>query len=144
MSNEAIETNGPGRAWSLALAIASALGAAGCEATFQPALPEVAVTYDTGAVARAEVVPPDVWSYPHVYYDGAWVYLVDGRWYYPPPIGWMLYRREPVELYRQRTVIGERRYRAPPERRPAPPQPYPSYQEPPRYREYQEPPRYRE
>jgi len=56
-------------------------------------------------VAPAAVVPMDVWSYPRVYYDGGYVYLVNGLWYQSTPRGWVVYRREPVELARQRTRI---------------------------------------
>jgi hypothetical protein len=79
-----------------ALATVCALGAAGCEATFTPAEP---------AVIAATVIPGDIWAYPHVYFGGTYVYLVDGSWYRPTPRGWVVYRREPVELSRERTRI---------------------------------------
>ena len=86
-----------------ALAVVAALGSAGCEATFTPANPSVAI-YGR-FLAPAEVVPTDVWAYPHVYYGGSYVYLVDGLWYTPTSRGWMVYRREPVELSRERSRI---------------------------------------
>jgi hypothetical protein len=99
--------------WAVALAAASALFAAGCEATFQPVEPAF---FETGAMTPAEVVPQDIWEYPRVYYGGTYAYLVGGRWYYPTASGWMVLRREPVELSRERTRIQPdvpRRYRAP-------------------------------
>ena len=87
-----------------ALALAAALGATGCEATFTPANP--VVPYRGGRLlAPAEVVPADIWAYPHVVFGGRPVYLVDGLWYAPTSRGWMIYRREPVELSRERTRI---------------------------------------
>jgi len=95
------------------LAAASALGAAGCEATFHTTEPFAVAFEREGLLVRAEVVPPDIWAYPHVYFGGTYVYLVDGLWYYPTPSGWMIFRREPVELSRERTRMGQRRYRSP-------------------------------
>jgi len=97
----------------VALASASALFAVGCEATLQPA---EAVYYEGGLLAPADVVPPDISAYPRAYYGGTYVYLVGGRWYYPSANGWMVLRREPVELSRQRTRLApepQQRYRAP-------------------------------
>ncbi|MFT3770893.1 MAG: hypothetical protein QM820_36200 [Minicystis sp.] len=95
------------------LASAAALATAGCEATLHPSGP-FAVTYaDGNLLVRAEVVPPNIWAYPHVRYGRTFVYLVDGVWYYPSPDGWMIFRREPVELSRERTQMGQGRYRAP-------------------------------
>jgi len=86
------------------LAAACVLGALGCEATFTPAEPVFSVS-GGGLVVRAVEVPPDVLSYPRVSFDGGYVYLVNGLWYQPTPRGWVVYRREPVELARQRTRI---------------------------------------
>jgi hypothetical protein len=86
------------------LAAACAFGSLGCEATFTPAEPIFSVS-GGGMVVRATAVPPDVWSYPRVYYDGGYVYLVNGLWYEPTPQGWVVYRREPVELARQRVRL---------------------------------------
>ncbi len=98
----------------LGIAALAALGAAGCEATITPAEPVIGIhTYAEAPLMRATVVPEDIWDYPRVYFNGTWVYLVDGSWYLPSPRGWYVYRREPVELARERTRI----YRAP---RPAP------------------------
>ena len=80
-----------------------ALGATGCEPPFGPAGPVVAsVGVDLAPVAT---VPPDIWGYPRVYYGNSYVYLVNGAWYRPTPRGWVVFRREPVELARQRTRI---------------------------------------
>ena len=46
-----------------ALALAAALGATGCEATFTPANPVVPY-YGGRLLAPAEVVPADIWAYP--------------------------------------------------------------------------------
>ena len=106
-----------------------ALGATGCEATFTPVEPGFAVV-GGGVVAPATLVPADVWTYPRVYFDGGYVYLVNGLWYQPTPRGWVVYRREPVELARQRTRIDAAprsralprapAYAYPPPRRPPP------------------------
>jgi hypothetical protein len=101
------------RAGVAAIAAASALGAAGCEATFHATEP-FAVGYEQeGLLVRAQVVPSNIWAYPHVYYGGTYAYLVDGVWYYPTPNGWMVFRREPVELSRERTQLGQGRFRMP-------------------------------
>jgi hypothetical protein len=86
-----------------ALAAACALGTAGCEATITPSAPVLA--FEGGVVAPVTAVPPDIWVYPHVYYGGGYVYLVNGSWYQPTRSGWVVFRREPVELSRQRTRI---------------------------------------
>jgi hypothetical protein len=79
----------------------AAFGATGCEATFTPGEPVFSVS-GGGLVVRAVEVPPDVWSYPRVSFDGGYVYLVNGLWYQQTPRGWMVFRREPAELARQR------------------------------------------
>jgi hypothetical protein len=90
-------------ATTIALAFVASLGAAGCEATFTPAQPVVAsVGVDFAPVAT---VPPDIWTYPRVYYGDSYVYLVNGSWFRPTPRGWVTFRREPVELSRQRVRI---------------------------------------
>lgn len=78
------------------------LGVSGCTATFTPE--PVTVTYQE-PVVRAEVVPPDIYAYPRVYYGGTYVYFVEGRWYAPSPRGWVVYRQEPRELSRHRVQI---------------------------------------
>lgn len=82
------------------LAALSALGAAGCEATFTPG--PVTASWGASAVWSAEV-PYDIASYPHVWYEDRWVYLVDGVWYAPTVQGWVILREEPRELRRYRT-----------------------------------------
>ena len=62
--------------------------------------------------AGCEVEPPhDVTNYPHVWYDGRWVYLVDGTWYAPTIQGWIVLRDEPRELGRYRTYYEPTRRR---------------------------------
>lgn len=123
------------------LAAVALLGMAGCEATISPPPPpRFAVTYAADAVVPAPSVPYDIYAYPHVYYDDTWVYLYDGRWYYPSPQGWMTYQQEPRELGRSRTRIEssprDYRYQTPgytPSPRysaPPPPPPGPVYQAP--------------
>jgi hypothetical protein len=95
------------------LLVFAALATAGCEATVFPAGSVAFGSPDSDVFVRASVVPRDIWAYPHVLYGESYAYLVDGRWYYPTPDGWMVFRREPIELSRQRTQIGEQRYRTP-------------------------------
>jgi hypothetical protein len=113
-------SSGPGalvRAIRLgAFAFACAVGT-GCAATVaaEPAYFEA----DIGAAVIAPAVPVDIYTRPRVYYRGTYVYLVDGRWYYPTTRGYMVYHREPTELrrYRERIYADPRyRYRAPPAR----------------------------
>jgi len=49
--------------------------------------------------------PVDVALYPHTYYEGRTVYLVNDRWMYPDNNRWVYYRQEPPYLYQQRTYI---------------------------------------
>lgn len=51
---------------------------------------------------RAEYVPPGIYSYPHITYEGEVAYLVDGRWYYRRGPSWVYYYREPAPLQRYR------------------------------------------
>jgi hypothetical protein len=82
-----------------------------------------------GAELRAGVVydhpvyyvdePRGVYGYPSVNYRGGPAYLVDNRWYYSTPRGWVVFREEPRELrsYRERRYSARDhrgdRYRAP-------------------------------
>jgi len=88
----------------LPLVAASLLLATGCTATFVPK-PVAVETYTEPVLVRAELVPTDIYGYPRTYYGGTYVYLVDGRWYRPTDRGWMVYRREPTELGRERHYI---------------------------------------
>jgi hypothetical protein len=54
------------------------------------------------ATVYADRVPPDIYAYPRVYYEGDYAYLVGERWYYPSRHGWVVLRHEPPELYRYR------------------------------------------
>lgn len=83
-----------------ALAGLTALATSGCEATFTPG--PLTATWDTGAEVYVEP-PGDLSAYPHVWYDGRWVYLVQGAWYAPTTQGWIILRDEPRELGRYRT-----------------------------------------
>ncbi|MEO6576963.1 MAG: hypothetical protein ABIP89_24150 [Polyangiaceae bacterium] len=56
-----------------------------------------------GAV-YATTVPYDIYSYPHVPYEGSNAYLVGNQWYYPQRHGWVVLRDEPPALYRYRSV----------------------------------------
>ena len=91
-----------------ALAGLSGLIAAGCEATFTPG--PLTASWDVAAAAYVEP-PHDVTNYPHVWYDGRWVYLVDGTWYAPTIQGWIVLREEPRELGRYRTYYEPNRRR---------------------------------
>jgi hypothetical protein len=86
----------------------SALVLAGCEATFTPG--PLTATWDVGADVYVEP-PADVTVYPHVWYDGRWVYLVQGSWYAPTAQGWIILRDEPRELGRFRTYYEPRQPR---------------------------------
>lgn len=91
----------------------------------------------TGAYVEADYPPVAIETYPHTYYEGRVVYLVDDRWYVRDNGGWYYYRSEPRVLYRYRTHYyprpaygypvrrhygyGAARRAAPPARRAAPP-----------------------
>jgi hypothetical protein len=107
-------------------ALLSALvGLPGCTVrTYPPAVAGYATVY-------AGDVPVDIYAYPHVYYDGSYVYLVGDRWYYPTERGWVVLRGEPPQLYRYRTTYVQRApsaypgyYRGYERRQYAPPAPY--------------------
>lgn len=85
------------RAFGLSAAAALAsLALAGCVArVYPPAVGGYGTIY-------AETVPPDIYAYPHVWYEGAYAYYVDGLWYYPSSGAWVVLREEPPVLYRYR------------------------------------------
>lgn len=56
----------------------------------------------------ATAVPADIETYPHVVYRGSVAYFVNDRWYYRTPGGFVVFRREPVELVRYRTAFRTR------------------------------------
>jgi len=62
---------------------------------------------------EASDVPVNVEVYPHTYYEGRTVYLVNDHWYYRDGTRWQYYREEPAPLNRHRTYIQQ----APPARR---------------------------
>ena len=77
-----------------------ALGTAGCYARGSA---RAAVVYsepvqDEPVVVVVQTVPAEIESYPQHQYRGAYVYLVDGRWYGRSSGRWVVYRREPREL----------------------------------------------
>lgn len=59
----------------------------------------------TGADVEYAAPVANVEVYPHEYYDGHVVYLVNDRWYYREGPHWVYYRSEPAPLYERRTVI---------------------------------------
>lgn len=73
-----------------------ALGLSGCTVEAEPPAVGGYATVYAGAV------PPDIYAYPHVYYDGGYAYLVGDQWYYPYGEQWVVLRREPPVLYRYR------------------------------------------
>lgn len=77
---------------------------------------EEAVVYGHPAV-YVDTAPPDVYVYPRQEYRGGYAYLVDGRWYYETPRGWVIFRDTPRELEARRvyTVRGTHHH-APPAR----------------------------
>lgn len=54
--------------------------------------------------------PPRIERHRVAYYRGRPAYLVEGRWYYSSPRGWVVFRREPQELRRVREARSARRY----------------------------------
>jgi hypothetical protein len=80
-------------------------------------------------VYPVEVAPVEITTYPRVYYHGDYAYLAEDRWYYRGPVGWVVFREEPHELYRYRTTLppDHRARRAPaPRVYPSAPRVYPS------------------
>ena len=69
-------------------------------------------------VYYVDAPPPHVYRYPSAHYHGRPAYLVDGRWYYSSPGGWVVFREEPRELrvYRQRRIVNNRHERHAPRR----------------------------
>jgi hypothetical protein len=80
--------------WLLAGSLALMLGTSGCVAHAATA---AAVTVDE-PVVEVETVPVAVESYPRQYYQGEYVYLVDGSWYYRRRGHWVVYTVEPRAL----------------------------------------------
>ena len=80
--------------WMLAAGLACMLGASGCVAHATTA---AAVTVDE-PVVEVETVPVEIESYPRHYYQGEYVYLVDGQWYYRRRGHWVVYTVEPRAL----------------------------------------------
>jgi hypothetical protein len=80
----------------------AALGVAGCAAD---AYPPTVSGYSTIYVDDA---PPNIALYPHVWYGGAYAYLVGNTWYYPSRNRWVVLKQEPPELYRHRARYVER------------------------------------
>jgi hypothetical protein len=70
------------------------MGAVGCVARATTA---AAVVVDE-PVVEVTTVPVMIESYPRHYYRGAYVYLVDGRWYYRASGRWVVYSTEPQAL----------------------------------------------
>jgi hypothetical protein len=62
--------------------------------------------------AEADDVPPDITVYPHTYYEGRDVYLVNDRYYYRgPDQHWVYYRHAPAPLVERRSsFVRERPY----------------------------------
>jgi hypothetical protein len=52
------------------------------------------------ATVNADTVPPDIYTYPHVAYEGSNAYLVNDAWFYPTPRGWVRLRHESPQLAR--------------------------------------------
>jgi hypothetical protein len=81
------------------LALLAAIAALpGCVARVGPPLVGGYATF------YASNVPPDVYSYPHVWYEGGYAYLVGDQWFYPSSGGWVVFRTEPRDLYRYRST----------------------------------------
>jgi hypothetical protein len=103
--------------------------------TIEPATPFIGGY----ATMYASTVPPDIATYPRVWYSDRFVYLVGDQWYAPQGRSWVVLRREPPVLQQYRMAYRPRPPAAwiAPGRRPAPafrptPQPrrpfgYPAY-----------------
>jgi hypothetical protein len=85
------------RAASTGILVAAVIALGGCRVYSEP-------EYATGYVELTSA-PADLSVYPSTYYEGRTVYLVNDRWMYPDRGRWVYYRREPPQLYRQRTVV---------------------------------------
>jgi hypothetical protein len=119
-------------AMSLLLGAVALGGVALSGCAVRPARVEGTVVYKY-PVVEAELVPVDVSRHPRVLFHDRYLYLIDGRWYYPTDKGWMILRDEPQELYGYRRRIARPRDPSaiprtadPPLR--APPAPPPTYQ----------------
>lgn len=89
------------------------------------------------AVYYPEYVPANIEVYPRVVYGDGWAYLVDGRWYYSGPHGWVVFRHEPDVLRRRRVYYG---HPAPYVQRAPPAHGYPGVQHAPPARRQTAPP----
>lgn len=67
---------------------------------------ELVATYP---VVEADVVPVEIYTYPHTVYAGSDAYLVNDRWYYRSRGRWVVFRSEPRELQRYRVDYHRRR-----------------------------------
>jgi len=103
-SNERKKSKFIHRLGAVACAVVLACGAVGCVATAGVET-EVVYGYPVVAVAAA---PVNIHAYPRVDFRGDYAYLVGERWYYRGPRGWVVFRKEPVELARSRVYITER------------------------------------
>jgi hypothetical protein len=88
--------------WVAALAGVAALGLGGCHADVRP---RTAVAVPAEPEVELVATPLEVETYPFVMYRGTRAYYVEGNWYYRGPRGWVVYRREPVELARYRVAM---------------------------------------
>ena len=89
--------------------LATLLSVSGCVASLQA---------DPGYV-EVSSVPANIEVYPHEYYEGRTVYLVNDNWYYRDGARWVYYSQEPAPLNQRRMYIQQapsasRRYSAPP------------------------------
>jgi hypothetical protein len=84
----------------MAMAFASLAASAGCEAEVAP---PVVGGYST---VYADNVPPDIYTYPHVWFSSGYAYMVGDNWYLPNRGRWVRLQREPVELHRYRAQYG--------------------------------------
>jgi len=61
--------------------------------------------YVEPAYVEPVYVPPNVEVYPHYYYEGQTVYLIDNHWYTRHGDRWVYYRSEPEPLRRHRVEV---------------------------------------
>jgi len=59
-------------------------------------------------VVYVDTVPDYLYAQPVVYYRGYPAYWVDNRWYYQSSRGWLVFQREPAQLYQHRVRVRPR------------------------------------
>jgi hypothetical protein len=84
------------------LALTVSIVVAGCAS---PAKDPVGVTHVT--YGSAPTIRGDIQTYPHTWYQGRSVYLINGTWWYKDDGRWAYYSPEPDHLAATRKLIEE-------------------------------------